>query len=154
MTREGTAQIIKSFLTGSGERALADGTYTDAARVFLGSYEPGGGLESLEILSAQGSKYLVGRPRPIAAGAFACVLADYWAARWGNAREALLSELAGGELAALLLLSSGEVNSLLRELSRLGLLDLERRTPPFQVIRRWDDAASLWPLWLFADAAR
>jgi hypothetical protein len=154
LTRDSVGQSIKEFLAAQGERALAEETYPKTATVFLGSYEKGGGFEALEILRAEAGKYRVGQPRPIPAGAFACLLADYWAARWGEKREALLSDLAGGELAALLLLSSGEVNALLGELSERGLLHRQRRTPPFQVIRHWDDPASLWREQLYAEGTR
>jgi hypothetical protein len=154
LTREGTGQLIKDFLTQQGDRALADDTYPKTATVFLGSYEKGGGFESLEILRTEAGKYRVGQPRPIPVGAFACVLVDYWAAKWGTAREVLLSDLTGGELAELLLLSSGEVNSLLREVSKRGLVNLQRRTPPFQVIRLWDSPQQVWQSQLFAEATR
>jgi hypothetical protein len=154
LTREGTGLLIKEFLTEQGERALADDTYPKTATVFLGSYEKGGGFEALEILRAESGKYRVGQPRPIPPGAFACVLADYWAVKWGEAREVLLSDLTGGELASLLLLSSGEINSLLREASKRGLVNLQRRTPPFQVIRLWDSPDQVWQAQLFAEAVR
>jgi hypothetical protein len=136
--------VTADFASECGAKEPSFNTLDTVQTAFLGTYAKPECFGNLEILRSEDNKYRVQRPRPIAAGAFACVLADYWAARWGEKREALLSDLTGGELAALLLLSSGEVNALLGELQSRGLLHRQRRTPPFQVIRQWEDPAALW----------
>ena len=47
------------------------------------------------------------------------------------------------QMASLLLLGSGQANRLLRVMQEQGLVEVQRRAAPYQVVRLWDDSSAL-----------
>lgn len=145
--------VLAAFLAERGEPALSpEGTLRPSATVFLGTYAKSDALGGLGILRAEAGEgfgastaYVVAdAPTTPPVRVVAYALADYWRAVWDDDLGVRLSELSGpNSLAALLLLSGGEMNQILRELQSAGLVELQRKVPPFQVFRRWPDAATL-----------
>jgi hypothetical protein len=129
----------------------ADGTVSyhtlaEAATAFLGTYSRDDALGSLRILRAAASnKYEVTEATEPAAHVFAYVIADYWTGNWGARKTVSLESVTteSGGPASLLLLGSGQANRLLREMQAEGLVEVQRRAAPYQVVRLWDDAAQL-----------
>jgi hypothetical protein len=72
----------------------------------------------------------------------AYVVADYWQHQWENRKTVNLSAMTEkGGPADLLMLSSGDMNSYLGDMGERGFVEVQRRIPPYQVMRLWDDPA-------------
>lgn len=148
------ADDIKEITTEGGAAPLASETYREAASVFLGTYTEKEYLGSLGILekSSAVNQCTVLQPRVLSAGAFACLLADYWQRHWSDRSDVLLEQVTQGELARVLLLSENKVNDLLGSLAApdLALVKRQRKHTPYQVIRQPGlDAATLWETHLY-----
>jgi hypothetical protein len=129
---------IDQFHSGAGLDRLGESSYNSAATAFLGTYSNSDGLGALSLLRKQDDVYQVGLPEPISINAFTYVLADYWAAQWGDTQTVSLSRITGeAGLAPLLLLGSGETNEILGELHTQGLVRVERSVRPYTVYRLW-----------------
>lgn len=146
-----TNELIKSVASFALEVAgkePSDRTTKAAASAFVGTYSREDSLNQLGFLESQGQgQYLVAEPHPISAGAFACVLVDYWESNWGERGDVLLSELAP---LARLLRAQGTLGALLKTLEKSGLIVCQRRVSPFQVTRLWEDPAAVWREHLYA----
>lgn len=148
-TTEKLTEEIEKFLTKNSANSLAASTYRTAISVLAGSYADTDALGNLGLLQATGANtYQVLDPALPTPTTFACLLADYWEANWPGRHDVLLSDLTAGPLAQLLL-AEGRLGPLLREVEKLGLVRLQRRVPPYQVFRLWDDAAAVWQQHLY-----
>lgn len=127
-----------------GEAAKQD-TLRSTATIFLGTYSKKDSLGGLGFLeSTSTAEYLVNEPEPPSSNVFAYVLADYWEGIWGTRTGVNLNELTEqGGPASLLLLGSGETNYYLSEMQQAGLVEVQRRVPPYMVVRLWDSADKL-----------
>ncbi len=143
------ASEIENYLTKDGAEHLAVNTYKTAASILVSTYTDIDALGNLGLLQTVNSTaYQVLDPALPAAGTFACLLADYWEQVWPGRADVLLSDLTAGPLARLLL-AEGRLGPLLREVERLGLVRVQRRVPPYQVFRLWDDPAAVWQQHLY-----
>ena len=129
---------INQFYNETGLGGLEESSYNSAATAFLGTYSNSDGLGALRLLLKQDDAYQVGMPEPISTNAFAYVLADYWAAQWGDTQAVSLSRITGETgPAPLLLLGSGDTNEILGDLHSEGLVRVERSVRPYTVFRLW-----------------
>jgi hypothetical protein len=153
MTRLIPGDVLTTAEVGEDIRRSLDESETQrssrdtlrAASAFLGTYSKADGLAGLGILRPpEDGSYAVGEPVPLESLVFAYVLADYWRAVWGEVVSVNLSSVTGtGGPAALLLQSSGAASRMLRDLQERGLVEVQRRVPPYQVMRLWRDPESL-----------
>lgn len=130
---------------------IGDRAIQYALTAFAGTYTKPECLGSLGILteasdSDQGERrYLIGANLSLASPAVAgYVIADYWDHAWPQLKEvnlALFSEPSGP--GSLLLMNSGEVGDMLKEMQNRGLVQLQRKTPPYQVFRSWGDTSKI-----------
>ena len=135
---EWLARELGVFLEESESRSIEGDTLRKTATAFAGTYGNSDGLGALNLLRKQDDVYQVGLPEPISIRAFAYVLADFWAAQWGDAQAVSLNRITGETgPGPLLLLGSGEMNELLGEMHTEGLIRVERGVRPYTVFRRW-----------------
>lgn len=73
--------------------------------------------------------------------ASAYALADTWAERWADRVGVNLDETR--EVGALLLMGSGTLNARLRAMQERGMIEVQRRHPPYQVTRLSLDPAAV-----------
>ena len=143
-----TKTLGKFALDKSGKMP-APTTLNGTVKAFLGTYSKEEALGNLGLLQATASStYQVLDPALPSPGTFACLLADYWEATWPGRADALLADLTAGPLARLLL-AEGRLGPLLREVEKLGLVRIQRRVPPYQVFRLWDNPAAVWQQHLY-----
>ena len=145
LVTEDVAQLIAAYLQAQGDPVLAARTLRTTATVFLGSYHKSDGLGALGILSSQGDgKCVAGEPDLPGTRVVAYVIADYWAAQWKNRKQVNLSAMTEpGGPASLLMMSSGDINSSLGDMAGLGLVQVQRRIPPYSVVRLWQSAEAV-----------
>ena len=151
ITQSEIAADISRFLESEGEKQLAERTLQTTATVFAGTYVKSDGLGPLGILtevprSDRGERcFDIGEELSLAPALVAVfVIADYWDHAWPQFKEVNLtsfSEPTGP--GALLLMNSGEVADVLKEMQNLGLVQLQRRRAPYQVFRTWDDTTKI-----------
>lgn len=142
-------KTLSAFALEKTGKLPAPKTLNGTVKAFLGTYSREEGLGNLGLLQATSTNtYQVLDPALPTPTTFACLLADYWEANWPGRHDVLLSDLTAGPLAQLLL-AEGRLGSLLREVEKLGLVRLQRRVPPYQVFRLWDDAAAMWQQHLY-----
>ena len=136
---------INDYLTNSTGQSLAARTLNTTASVFLATYHKPDALSGLGILQAAGDKkFLVNEPEPPGMNVFAYVLADYWNGVWEGRNGINLNELSEvGGPASLLLLGSGETNFFLSEMQQAGLVEVQRKVPPYMAVRLWNNADQL-----------
>ena len=135
---------IEHFHDEEGLDRLGDSSYNSAATAFLGTYSNPDGLNSLHLLCKKDDGYQIGLPEPIGTNTFAYVLADYWAANWGDTQSVSLNFITGATgPAPLLLLGSGETNEILGDLHREGLVRVERSVRPYTVFRLWNNSKEM-----------
>ncbi|MEI6914101.1 MAG: DUF4007 family protein [Armatimonadota bacterium] len=139
MSSEDVVEGLNGFVNERRARELAPRTVKATATVFLGTYTKPDGLGNLNaICEVEPATYARGEPTMPRNWVAAYVIADYWRANWRNALGINLTSIKEiGGPASLLMLSSGEMNSCLGDLQSLGLVQLQRRVPPFQVSRLW-----------------
>lgn len=136
---------IAHILSDQNETIPAERTLRSAATVFLGSYSKSEGLSALDLLAPiKGGGFRVqatALPPPMAV---AVALADYWAGPLGGRATVDLDELMrpGGFL-SLFFLGTEQANTILQALQRARIVEVNRLAPPFQVVRLWDDPASV-----------
>lgn len=149
LTTNELTQSVASFALEVAGKEPSQRTIKAAASAFVGTYSREDCLNQLGFLESQGhsGQYLVTEPHPISAGAFACVLVDYWDANWGERGDVLLSELAP---LARLLRAQGTLGTLLKTLEKSGLIVCQRRVSPFGVRRLWENSAAVWREHLYA----
>ena len=148
----GTSDLEKSvveFASQIAGKEPSERTAKAAASAFVGTYSRDDSLGNLGFLESGGQtgQYLVTEPHPISAGAFACVLVDYWEHNWGERGDILLTELAP---LARLLRAQGLLGALLKTLEQAGLVVNQRRVSPFQVRRLWGERDAVWRAHLYA----
>jgi hypothetical protein len=155
MTKDGEkandiiTKTLSKFSSDKTGKTPADKTLNGTVKAFLGTYSKEEALGNLGLLQTVNSTaYQVLDPALPVAGTFACLLADYWEQVWPGRADVLLSDLTAGPLARLLL-AEGRLGPLLREVERLGLVRVQRRVPPYQVFRLWDDPAAVWQQHLY-----
>ena len=142
LTAEQVAQDIETLYLAQGNKSLKADTYRGAATAFLGTYSKWDGLGDLKILAEPvNGEYAVGDPISVPWRVAAYALADYWESNWNDRTGVNLERLR--EVGALLLVGSGEMNGFLRTMQEHGLVDVQRRHPPFQVTRLFPDADSV-----------
>ena len=142
-------QHLFDFAIEHSARAVKADSVDQVWTALTGTYKTSnsdslGGLGILE--ESEKGRYLVREERAaVPLGAVACALGDFWAARFGEAKQVNLSDVTGPDgLAPLLLLSRGELNRLLGQLQARSLVTLQSVTPPYQIGREWADPALLW----------
>ena len=122
-----------------GERTLKY-----AVTAFTGSYTRSDCLGHLRIVVQDDDTFMLGDALQPSMWVVAYVVADYWHAHWGDRATVNLSAMTEpGGPASLLLLSSGDMNALLREMQNQELVQIQRRVPPYQVVRLWDNPESI-----------
>jgi len=137
-------KLLSAFALEVTGKLPAPKTLNGTVKAFLGTYSKEDALGNLSLLQATGSNtYQVLDPALPAPATFACLLADYWESVWPGRPDVLLSDLTAGPLAKLLL-AEGRLGPLLREVEKLGLVRVQRRVPPYQVFRLWDNPAAVW----------
>ena len=149
LTTNDLEKSVAEFALQSAGKSSSERTVNAAASSFASTYNRDDSLGQLGFLEAAGQnsgQYLVTEPHPIGAGAFACVLVDYWEHHWGERGDVLLSELAP---LARLLRAQGILGSLLKTLEQAGLIVNQRRVSPFQVRRLWEDVDAVWRAHLY-----
>jgi hypothetical protein len=132
-------------VTGKSQTAKS---FQSSATVFLGTYAKQDGLGSLGLMEAANGAasglYEVSEPDPPPPWPLAYALAEYWQGRWGGQKTVNLAELSEpGSFASIFLIGSAQLERLLEELRREGVLDLYRNVPPYQVARLWSDKDEL-----------
>ncbi len=133
-TTKQVADEIKRFHLTHEEKPLAGDTYERAATEFLGTYAKWDGLGALGFLKETGpGEYVVDEPAPAPWPVVAYALADTWAGRWADRVGVNLDETR--EVGALLLMGSGTLNARLRAMQERGMVEVQRRHPPYQVTR-------------------
>lgn len=148
LTTNELEKSVASFALEVAGKEPSERTIKAAVSAFVGTYSREDSLNQLGFLESQGQgQYLVTEPHPISAGAFACVLVDYWESNWGERGDVLLSELAP---LARLLRAQGTLGALLKTLEKSGLIVCQRRVSPFGVRRLWEDSAAVWREHLYA----
>lgn len=139
LTAETLAVDIRNLYVAQGDKALKTDTYKGAAVAFLGTYAKWDGLGSLGILAGSvNGVYAVGDPVPAPWRVAAYALADYWQAHWDDRMGVNMESVR--DVGALLLVGSGEMNGFLRTMQEHGLVDVQRRHPPYQVMRQFSSA--------------
>ena len=149
LTTGALQKAVAAFAGEVADKAPSERTTKAAASAFVGTYSRADALGQLGFLEEQGQgsgQYLVTEPHPIGAGAFACVLVDFWEHNWGARGDVLLSELAP---LARLLRAQGSLGALLKTLEKSGLIVNQRRVSPFGVRRAWQDGAAVWREYLY-----
>ena len=151
VTSEDLASEIADYLAKNGDRPLAERTLQSTAGVFAGTYTKPDSLGGLGILTedrgaANGTKnFLVGmdlRVPPVSVVAY--VITDYWDHAWPGRTSVNLGWLSDpGGPGSLLLMNSGEIGDVLKEMQTAGLVELQRRVAPYQVFRLWKDTSEL-----------
>ena len=135
---EWLAKELGAFVQETEGRRIEEDTLQATAGIFLSTYYNADGFGALNLLKKEGDDYRVGLPEPISDAAFAYILADYWAAVWGETNSVSLNRITGDAgPAPLLLLGSGETNEILGELHAQGLVRVERGVRPYTVFRLW-----------------
>ena len=88
--------------------------------------------------------YTVGTPVEVPPRVFAYILADFWEANWGATLTVPLADL-GGEagFGALLLLNGGQINQLLKPMQEAGLVEINRVSRPWTLVRKWQNKDAL-----------
>ena len=116
-------------------------TAGQAATVFLGTYSKPDALGPLGFLREESpGRYLVEAPSPPPLWCFAYSLAKYWQANWGEVTGVNLTRVAEeGGIGPIFMMGGGLINRYLGDLQREGFAVAQRRTPPFQLTRNWDD---------------
>ena len=143
LTSEGIAVSIESFLYNRGDRPLASRTLKTTATVFLGTYKKSDGLGPLGFFGSGSSKTVC---EPVSPGlqTAAYAIADYWHGEWADVKTVNLSSMTEpGGPAALLYMSSGDINAVLRQMASQGLVEVNRKVPPYQVVRLWNSPEDL-----------
>lgn len=142
LTSETVSKFIEHFhLEYGGNRLKAD-TYRGGAVAFLNTYGKRDGLGALGFLNETGpGEYVVGEPAPAPWPVVAYALADTWAGRWADRVGVNLDETR--EVGALLLMGSGMLNTRFRAMQGRGMIEVQRRHPPYQVTRLSLDPAAV-----------
>jgi hypothetical protein len=127
------------------DTALAKTTVESTSSIFLGSYALGEGLADLGILSIDSNReYVVREPVAPSLGVISYAVADYWDGTLAGRQSVNLECLTGHNgLAGLLMMHSGDMNEALKEMQSQGLIELQRRVPPYQVYRLWKSTEEL-----------
>lgn len=142
-------KTLSAFALEKSGKLPAPKTLNGTVKAFLGTYSKEDGLGNLGLLQATSTNtYQVLDPTLLAPSTFACLLADYWEATWPGRSDVLLADLTAGPFAQLLL-AEGRLGPLLREIEKLGLVRLQRRVPPYQVFRLWENPAAVWQQHLY-----
>lgn len=131
---------LVQFAESHQRTEISQRTASSTASVFLNSYSKSEGLGELGVVRATGREYSVHFPQSPSALTFAYALVKFWQGRWQNQRTVNLADLVDQEgLAGLFFLSSQQVEQLLDEIRREGLIDIYRSSPPYQVVRQWTE---------------
>lgn len=115
-----------------------------ALLAFLGTYTKPEGLGSLRILLKEGDNYRVGHPAPPSSSVVGYAIAHYWEQCWPESTTVNLARLSEeGGPAKILMLTQQSLEDALTELARRGVLQVERKVPPYQVVRQWRSSEDL-----------
>ena len=141
---EPVQEDLSAFAVAEG-RAIIAGTIQSTANIFLKAYSEIDGLGQLEILEeSPKDTYTAFQPIDIPWRVMAYVLADFWAGNWGETLSVPFAQINGESgPAALMLLNSGQMSQLMRPIQEVGLLEINRITRPWTVVRKWSNAATL-----------
>ncbi len=117
----------------------------EAATALLRTYALPEGLGALRILAEDGeSGYEVTDPSRPSTAVVAYAIADYWEGVWGEVKAVEMKAInEPGGPTSLLLLNSGEMSEILREMQTTGIVGVYRRVPPYTVVRLWASADDL-----------
>jgi len=138
-------QDINTYITEFENKEINYNTVKSSANIFLKAYSELDGLGGLEILrEEQPQTYLVGTPVEIPWRVMAYVLADFWEANWGPTLSVPHAQLNGNDgPAVLMLLNSGQMGQLLKPMQEAGLVEVNRVTRPWTVVRKWPSKDAL-----------
>lgn len=125
---------------------VVERTAKTAASVILSTYSKEDSLGPLGLLwKEKMGKYTTLSPRitpPL--WVFAYALACHWAANWGDVTGVNLRRITDeGGLGSILGLGGGMINRYLGELQREGFVIVQRRSPPFQLTRNWNNSEGI-----------
>jgi hypothetical protein len=141
---------LTDFLAQGRPGGLAAKTVRSTATVFLGSYIRSDGLGRLGLLRTAEAKgtvdraYLVSGPQQPPLAAMAYALADYWEATYGDQTTVSLSDLASDSgFARIMWMDSVGFDRALDALRKVGVIDMYRIAPPYQVVRLWSTKSEL-----------
>ncbi len=138
------SQVLEEVLSSISEPSVSAKTLRSTATVVLGTYTKPEALGGLGILRKEGEVYRVGQPAPPPAAVVGYAIAHYWEQQWTGLTTVNLDRLSEpGGPAEILLLSQDEMERALSELARQQVLQVERRVPPYQVVRQWASADEL-----------
>ncbi len=139
--RKELADSVHRSVNGGGTESVSLKTAGPAATVFLGTYSKPDSLGPLGFLKeVSPGRYLVETPSPPSLWCFACALAEYWQGNWGEVTGVNLTRIAEeGGVGPIFMMGGGVINRYLGDLQREGFAVVQRRTPPFQLTRNWDN---------------
>ncbi len=140
----GRVDVERAIEAAQAER-VGDKLLRSTATIFLGTYTNSAGLGGLRLilptLNERGRYDVNVAPEPPPIWAFAYALADHWERVWPGQLTVGLDRLsAPGGLASLLFVGRARVDDYLGRLQREGWIEVFRVAPPFQLVRRWEDA--------------
>ena len=144
LTSETVGSLIEQYDLENGGKQLKPDTYRGGGGAFLNTYGKRDGLGALGFLKETGlGEYTVDEPIPAPWPVVAYALADTWAGLWGDRVGVNLDETR--EVGALLLMGSGTLNTRLRAMAtqERGMVEVQRRHPPYQVTRLALDPATV-----------
>lgn len=142
------AEEIARYLAKAMGESQKSKSVQSSATAFLGSYAKQDGLGSCGLIEptsdATDGTYKVKEPDLPPLWVLAYALAEYWEDTWGGQKTVNLAELTeSGGFARIFLIGSAQLEQMLGELRREGVLDLYRNVPPYQVARLWPDKRAL-----------
>lgn len=142
---EDVQRTIARYLADEEGRSVAPDTIRSTATIFLGSYAKVDGLSALRLVEGpDGGQFRVAEPVPMPENVYAYAVCHYWESVLGGAVTVNLSDIGGGsELSSILLLSAGAANRMLRGLQGMGIVEVHRTAPPYQVVRCWRSAEDM-----------
>jgi len=139
--RNEVAESVFRSLNARGVESVSRRTAGPAATAFLGTYSKPDALAPLGFLREESSgKYVIEVPKPPPLWCFSYALAEYWAVNWGEVTGVNLTRVAeAGGVGSIFMMGGGLVNRYLGDLQREGFVVVQRRTPPFQMTRNWEN---------------
>lgn len=138
VTDKALAAEVDHFLSDQpGASALQERTIRSTITAFLGTYTKSDGLGSLRLLrevAPRSGRYHVSESQSPPPSVVAYALADYWQFHFPDHSTLNLAELARDDgFARIMWMAPQQLDAVLDELRRSGVLDVYRTAPPYQV---------------------
>lgn len=126
-----------------GGKGISERTAKATSSAFLSSYADSEGLGGLGMLREAGSgKYRVQEPAEADVRVFAYALANHWSANWAETTGVHIARI-HDEIGPFLLAGSTRINDWLGQMQSDGLIEVQRRQPPYQANKLWSDEKAL-----------